>query len=402
MENNDILKGQLGSYVDFLGGDSCITKNFIYYNMPMDEKQSIPVYSSSTKEQTFMGMINKLATNRGKNIKVFEGEAILVARNGQAGKMRYIPKGHEFTINDHAYVMKVKKQYRDRINLTWFMFKFQRLFYEIVIAKDANGNFNKTYANEQEIIIPSIKTQELELEKIKEIMLYKSKLVKIRKEIEKTIKKIISFDDMNTFVISDVFYLDTGKRIITKELYDNINNNINNNIDLIPIVSSGTENNGIFGYASESWLKSNFIRKRESKNVWQAWKNEPGQNYIIEENCVTWNTDGDAGEIFYRDYKFFPTDHCGVLIPKEQYKGKINLELFVYLNKYKFKQSTDRGNLHKTKMSSLTFEMPGIEKQNEIYIKINKLERYLENINKILDKINNVLEKEIISKEEIN
>ncbi len=53
-------------------------------------------------------------------------------------------------------------------------------------------------------------------------------------------------------------------------------------------------------------------------------------------------------------------------------------------------------------MSSLTFEMPGIEKQNEIYIKINKLERYLENINKILDKINNVLEKEIISKEEIN
>ncbi len=35
------------------------------------------------------------------------------------------------------------------------MFKFQRLFYEIVIAKDANGNFNKTYANEQEIIIPS-------------------------------------------------------------------------------------------------------------------------------------------------------------------------------------------------------------------------------------------------------
>ncbi|MDG6889418.1 Type I restriction modification DNA specificity domain protein [Clostridium perfringens] len=169
MENNDILKGQLGSYVDFLGGDSCITKNFIYYNMPMDEKQSIPVYSSSTKEQTFMGMINKLATNRGKNIKVFEGEAILVARNGQAGKMRYIPKGHEFTINDHAYVMKVKKQYRDRINLTWFMFKFQRLFYEIVIAKDANGNFNKTYANEQEIIIPSIKTQELELEKIKKL-----------------------------------------------------------------------------------------------------------------------------------------------------------------------------------------------------------------------------------------
>jgi len=225
MKSNDTLKGTLGNYVDFLGGDSCITKNFIYYNMPMNSKDSIPVYSSSTKEQTFMGMINKFATNKGKKIKVFKGEVLLVARNGQAGKMRYIQSGHEFAINDHAYVMKVKKQYVDKINLTWFMFKFQRLFYEIVIAKDSNGNFNKTYANEQEVIIPSIKTQEKELQEIKKLIKYKDRLIKVKKEIKKSMEKIISFNDMDTFSISDVFYLDTGKRIITKELYDNINNN---------------------------------------------------------------------------------------------------------------------------------------------------------------------------------
>jgi len=390
------LNGPLKMFVDIKGGNSCIIKNFIYYNMPKNKDDSIPVYSSSVTKDTFLGYIDKNAVDENNRaIKIFNGECILVARNGQAGKMRYIKNG-TFTINDHAYVIYPKKKYKERINLKWFSYKFQKLFYDLIIAKDGNGTFNKTYAEKHEIEIPNIEVQLQELKYYDLLTKYKAKIEEIDLKIDNLLDKIIYYENTNEYLMRDVFYIDTGQRITNERLYKNLYENSKNPHKLIPIISSGTENEGIFGYASEEWLKNTFVRKRRVKNEWDAWKNEVGENFIIDEPCITWNTDGNAGTIFYRDYKFFPTDHCGVLIPKEEYKGKINLKFFAYLQKYTFKQNTERGNLHKKEMASQVFELPDIKIQDEIYKEIDKLYKYKEVLSSISKKIDILITKEVV------
>ena len=99
--------------------------------------------------------------------------------------------------------------------------------------------------------------------------------------------------------ISDVFIVQTGKRITQEDIYFHKGN--------IPCVTSQTTNDGIAWYGDETWLNENY------------------GEYIVNEPCITWTKDGaHAGTLFYRDYLFYPNDHCGVLIPKEEYKNKIN------------------------------------------------------------------------------
>lgn len=134
-----------------------------------------------------MGFISKNAKVGGSQIKVFKGDSILIARNGYAGTMTYI-KDQEFTTNDHAYVLTIKKQWKDKINFRWFAYQYQELFYNLVTSKSDNATFNKEYAERQKIKIPDILVQNEIAEKLEKIDILVSKLEQAKTKVDKLLE----------------------------------------------------------------------------------------------------------------------------------------------------------------------------------------------------------------------
>ena len=182
--------------------------------------------------------------------------------------------------------------------------------------------------------------------------------------------------------VSDIFKVKTGKRIIEEDIY--------NHKGKFPCITAQTQNNGITWYGDEEWLQANY---KES---------------IIYDECITWSKDGaKAGTLFYRNYPFYPNDHCGVLIPKKEYKDKINLKWFVYTQQEYIKgcvtQQNSQGMLYNGEMSELEIQIPltdkgeiDIDYQNRIVEQYEKLQDIKKDLNEKLEAINNIGEYSIM------
>lgn len=162
--------------------------------------------------------------------------------------------------------------------------------------------------------------------------------------------------------ISDIFHVKTGTRITEEEVYSHSGN--------LPCVTAQTVNEGITWYADELWLS------KFKKN---------GESVIVNEPCVTWSKDGvNTGTMFYRDYKFFPNDHCGVLILKNEYRDLVNYKWFVYTQQDLIMssslQSSSQPMLYNEQMSIIEFDLPtlpdgniDVDIQNKIASEFEKL-----------------------------
>lgn len=153
-----IHQGKIGKIFTIDGGNNGLTEDAIYLNQPYDKDESLPILSSATIQTNLLGIINKNAKLNGNDLKVFSAPAILVARNGFAGTMTYISEG-QFTTNDHAYVMIPNDEWKDKVNPRWFAYQYQELFVNLVTSKSDNATFNKTYAENQLVILPDIDFQ---------------------------------------------------------------------------------------------------------------------------------------------------------------------------------------------------------------------------------------------------
>ena len=150
---------------------------------PSKKNELIPILSSATVESKMMGFVSKNAKPDGTQLKVFSAPSLIVARNGTyAGQLNYVDKG-QFTITDHAYALKPKKSWRDKINLRGFMHRYQELLYNIVTTKSGNATFSKTYAKRQCIRTPDISVQNTIATKLSEIDDPLSKLERSKKQI---------------------------------------------------------------------------------------------------------------------------------------------------------------------------------------------------------------------------
>lgn len=106
--------------------------------------------------------------------------------------------------------------------------------------------------------------------------------------------------------IKNIFRVCTGSRIIAEDVYKHQG--------AFPCVTSQTKDDGIAWRADEKWLINNY-----------------GSKIIRANECLTWTKDGvGAGTMFYRDYSFYPNDHCGVLILKDEYKDELDLKWFLF------------------------------------------------------------------------
>lgn len=136
------------------GGNSGLTEDFIYANLPLRHEDAVEICTSSTQEETKMGFVSKNAIlPNGKPLKVFGEECVLIARNGKAGTMEYI-KEKRFATNDHAYVFTLKSAWKGKVNLQWFVNQYQHDFWNVSTSKSDNATFNKSWMKKMKVQIP--------------------------------------------------------------------------------------------------------------------------------------------------------------------------------------------------------------------------------------------------------
>lgn len=189
-ENSIIVRDKIKYFFNLVGGNSGLTEEFIYSNLPATEEDKIEILTGATLERTAMGFISKNAKPNNRNLKISKGPAVLVVRKGIAGKMTYIQRSR-FTTNDDAYVLVPKKAWKDKINLKWFISEYQQLFFNLVTSKSDNATFSKEYANRQIIKIPDIDFQNSFVRKIGYIEDVIKKLENIEKEIDELLEYTI-------------------------------------------------------------------------------------------------------------------------------------------------------------------------------------------------------------------
>lgn len=144
---------KIKSVFDFSGGNNGLTKEFIYHNQPTNKEEAIRIYSGSTSIETSLGCVKHDA-----DIKKEKGPTILVTRKGYAGYFSIV-EDKVFAINDDAYAMNLKDEWKDKVNIRWFIHEYQTLSFNIVTSKSDNATFSKNYMEEQYINIPSLEVQ---------------------------------------------------------------------------------------------------------------------------------------------------------------------------------------------------------------------------------------------------
>lgn len=176
--------------------------------------------------------------------------------------------------------------------------------------------------------------------------------------------------------IKDIFQVKTGRRIIEEDVYLHQGD--------FPCVTSQTAMNGITWYADSGWIKERY------------------SDFVVNEPCVTWTKDGaKCGTMFFRDYSFYPNDHCGVLIPKEEFKEELNLEWFIYEYQDKIRnhvnQQGSQGMLYNEEMAEIEIEypFPAVHIQNSIVVQIRRLSYLYDCISDEIQKINELINREL-------
>lgn len=171
------------------------------------------------------------------------------------------------------------------------------------------------------------------------------------------------------YSLNDVFKVECGKRITEQEVYQHLGK--------IPVITSKTSEGGISWYADEEWLKRN--------------------GDIYEGEVLTWTKEGYAGKLFFRNYKFFPIDVCGVLILRDDFKEKVNLHWFLFTQQDNFYKNVyskgSQGKLYQESAKKIKFILLDKKIQDKLakeYYGLNVLQNKIKNT---LKKINQILKK---------
>ena len=145
--------------------------------------------------------------------------------------------------------------------------------------------------------------------------------------------------------IKDVFLITRGYVLAVKELRQQISAEY-----IYPVYSSQTTNNGLMGFYNKS----------------------------LYENTITWTTDGaNAGEVKYREGKFYCTNVCGVLISEDGNANKCIAELLNSVTK-KYVSYVGNPKLMNNIMSEIKINFPSLKEQHRIASFLNIIDKQIE------------------------
>lgn len=292
---------------DCSSGSSDITEEFIYKRIKNTGKK-YKVLSSSLSESTSLGYVS---LNKDDEYTTFENKyGILVARNGNAGEMKFIEKGNYIT-NDHAYILSLKTTFKERYNfdeMKEIMFlKYFIYTYEFDAKKYSTNNDNSTWNKTSffkyfEIENYDEKKVEKVFEEIQENEKFKKSIYIMKSRLKLINQKIISIEDYTKELtyMNQVFDYCSRNDCLSEEGIYNRSQNINNPI----IVLSGARENLIYGKISRS-SDLHFVDNKQVLHV---------------------ITRGKAGKITYIKKGIYSTNTNAFMIYlKEEYKKKANI-----------------------------------------------------------------------------
>lgn len=353
-----MIRGKVKTFFKIEGGNSGLTEDFIYLNQPKSKKREIIVYSSATQENTALRKVDIKAKIKNKSIKKFSGEGIIIARNGKAGNMTYLENGN-YTMNDHAYVIQVRNEYKSQINIKYILNGIRKEIEDCITSdKQGNRTFNKTLLEEKIIEFPDLDIQNNLVNEYEKF--YKMKEV-INSKIE-NIKKILNTIPKcnlgDLYKIEDVFNLVSEDRRLTEEY-------IYNHPGIYPVYSAQV--NGAYGYID---------------------------TYAFEGEILSVVSYGDSGKTTIRTGKLtIGRNACG-LLPKEEFKEKISLKFAKYALQSIFinnAKGSDLKSLSQETIKATDFFLPNIEEQIKIAIEYSKLENILKKLETTNEKIQSII-----------
>ncbi len=140
------------------------------------------------------------------------------------------------------------------------------------------------------------------------------------------------YPDWQEREIGEIFYVTRGLVLSKKDISP-----IKTRYYTYPVFSSQTKNKGLMGY----------------------------YNKYLFENCITWTTDGaNAGDVNYRQGKFYCTNVCGVLKSNEGYANVCIAEILNAITK-KFVSYVGNPKLMNNIMSSICIKIPASIKEQQ-------------------------------------
>ena len=119
----------------------------------------IPVYTASLKKPSYY--VKEKIVDK---IKV-EGECLIWARKGNAGKLKLIGDGVKFYITDVSGIIKPKKEFKELYNLNFLEYYLEAIFSKNIRTQDNNPQINKGDIESMYISFPS-KDEQDEIMKI--------------------------------------------------------------------------------------------------------------------------------------------------------------------------------------------------------------------------------------------
>jgi len=346
------------------GGVSGLTERIIYENQAEEEEDNISVFSSATEKTFFLPKIDRNAIIETSPIKFFSKEKkyIIVARNGKAGLMNII-ENIDFTINDHAYIFEIKKNFIGKIDLKYFILKYQKTFLDFVTSKDSNGTFSKEIAENYEVELPSIAIQNEILEEKKALENIKAKLENIINLLDEKNKV---FMEGKSFLLGDLFLHFQGHQLTDKEIYDNVGS--------YPVLSGA--DNEPKGFINTPLFKD---KKKLPCLIYQTKGNNEFKSKVVN--------------------GLFNANNTAVLYIKKSKKNIVNIDYIqlVIAHNMKLSISGQEGVSYiDTKILNTEIFLPSIEEQNRIVKKTSELAKIKDTLHKKIDSIDTQLTKQII------
>lgn len=251
------------------------------------------------------------------NFYDFDGEFIRIITVGQVGETSIIQGKFSLAQNNGVLVSKNKSKTNFIINEYLRIVLLARLKNK---AKGADtGNKQQSLTNKQilstTINIPINKNGNYDIEKQKEIV----KKYEIVEEKKKELKeKFDYFKDVQVdFMATE---LSKSKSMKIKDIFDlSIGSNgsnftktfIKNNSGDIPVYGASKDNEiPSYGYVEDNAV----IKEKKNGKIQET-------NVKYFNDCLTYNIDGFAGYVFYREGKFSLSEKVRPLIIKDEYKN---------------------------------------------------------------------------------
>jgi len=384
---------------DSLSGNSGLIEEFIYNNIDKT-RQQYKVLSSSTVEETNMGMIPKCKNSKGEVLKVFDDKhGILVVRNGKAGKMKYL-KPDKYTINDHAYILSLKNKFKadneinnhedEELFLKYFIYRYQYEMYKYSTNND-NATWNKTaFFKYSEIEVPSKNVMKEVVDRYEKLRSKKKEIEKIKSQFKHLSDKVLVVDDnkdLDQIEISTILAYKSRNDSLSEEgIYNSSPKKGSTNV--VKVLSGSTK--GI--YYGKIDADSPRIHKLENQGLHVVTRGKAGKLTYIPPGTYATNTNAF---LFYIKPSARELINVSTVLEEQVYLKFLRIYLQPIF--YEISSKSDVGVFPLTEMMR-TLKIPHFtydKRMVEIVKSYDKFEKYLETVELTEKKMDELLEKQL-------